>query len=71
MAGKKKISRHPNPYVFTDVIRETFIQSLDDALAASVGNANIRKRSTKIERKIQRVLKLMDEFAKGNIDLMT
>ena len=29
MAGKKKISRHPNPYVFTDVIRETFIQSLN------------------------------------------
>ena len=43
---RKGLGIHPNPYLLTGVIRNELKKSVDDDIAASVGNPNIRKNKT-------------------------
>ena len=45
LGNKKRISKHPNPYVLVDVIKQEFSESFDDAITAKSGNPNKKYKS--------------------------
>ena len=48
LKNKKRISKHPDPYVLVDVFKQEFSESLDDAISAK-RRVVILTRSAKAE----------------------
>ena len=70
MGNKKKISKHPNPYVLADVMKAEFKDGCDTAVAETV-TSHKRKVDTNAKKLKDKKKGLMKDLGKRNIDLQT
>ena len=70
LGNKKRISKHPNPYVLVDVFKQEFSESLDDAITAKSGNPNKKYKSKKLTNLINKRTELERNLKAGNTELI-
>ena len=72
LGNKKRISKHPNVYLFVSVIIEELKTSLSDAVRAKTGNINKKSWSTRTKRERAAKMKqtLINKLEENNIELI-
>ena len=70
MGSKKKISKHPNPYVLADEIKTQLVEASDTVVAETVTNHQAKVKPRRRDM-LDRKKGLMNDLAKRNIDLET
>ena len=68
LGAKSSISKHPNPYLLTAIIKDELNIAKDNALVLVMGKTN-RRKNTKYETLRKYQDNMMDMYSKDNIEL--